>query len=390
LTSSGLRTDDHIDSAIDVLEPVRVLVISGEDRDSGKQRSADFIRLALAPFASSNQKGIDPAVVRIIGVDDWWGISPDRDDVIVLTNFGSLADDQIRQLEQFVYGGGGLIVAPGNLTDIESANNDLYRDGEGFLPASFKSISTSSTRVQQLDLTHPIFSFLHANRVAAMQNVPVRKYISLEERGPDTRVLATLSTGQPLLIERSFGRGRVLLFTSTLSTEWNRLPATTLYLPAMQSAVRYLAGASLTDRNLKLGEPIELTFDHQPADLFVTIALPNGTQRRVQAVQSGPRWTFRFSDTNLPGRYIVTTRGSALLNYVVAAPRDESDPKPLSADRWEYLQRSLGFRQVEAQRDAIAAAIASERTGRELHLPLIGCVLLLALGEMGLARLWSR
>jgi hypothetical protein len=78
------------------------------------------------------------------------------------------------------------------------------------------------------------------------------------------------------------------------------------------------------------------------------------------------------------------------MNYVVASPRDESDPKPLSADRWEYLRRSLGFRRVEPQRDAIAAAIASERTGRELHLPLIGFVVLLAIGEMGLARLWSK
>jgi hypothetical protein len=390
LSTSGMRVDDHIDSAIDVLEPVRVLVITGEDRESEKQRSADFVKLALAPFAAANQKGIDPAVVRIIGVDDWWGISPDRDDVIVLTNFGALADDQIRQIEQFVYGGGGLIVAPGNLTDIESCNNDLYRDGEGFLPASFKSIANSATRVQQLDLSHPIFSFLRNNRLAAMQDVPVAKCIALEDRGPDSRVLATLANGQPLLIERSYGRGRVLLFSSTLGAEWNRLPATTLYLPAMQSAVRYLAGAALAPRNLRLGEPIELTFDHQPADLFATIALPNGVQQRVQAVQSGTRWAFRFSETNQPGRYIVTMRGSAMLNYVVAAPRDESDPLPLSAQRWDYLQKSLNFRRVEPQRDSIAAAIASERTGRELHVPLIACVVLLALGEMCLARLWSR
>jgi hypothetical protein len=70
LAAAGLPMDDRIDSAIDVLEPVRVLVIGGEERDSEKQRSADFIKLALAPFASSNQKGIDPAVVRSISVDD--------------------------------------------------------------------------------------------------------------------------------------------------------------------------------------------------------------------------------------------------------------------------------------------------------------------------------
>jgi hypothetical protein len=124
---------------------VRVLIITGETRSADRRSSADFLRLALAPYESSGESGVDPAVVRIIAVDDWWGLSPDRDDVVILSNVGPLSDDQVRQLEQFCYGGGAIVFAPGNLTDAESCNNDLYRDGEGFLPAGIPCLSSCKT-----------------------------------------------------------------------------------------------------------------------------------------------------------------------------------------------------------------------------------------------------
>jgi hypothetical protein len=44
LTSSGLRSDDRMDCAVDVLEPVRVLIITGETRSADRRSSADFLR----------------------------------------------------------------------------------------------------------------------------------------------------------------------------------------------------------------------------------------------------------------------------------------------------------------------------------------------------------
>src|SRR5262249_10293648 len=153
---------------------------TGESRSAGTRTSADYIQLALAPHQVAGEKGIDPASVRIIGADDWWGLSPDRDDVVILTNIGQLSDDQTRQIEQFIFSGGGVTFAPGNLTDINSANEDLYREGEGFLPGSLKQGSGAGGQgpgvgaqslggTSSLDpgprtlnpLPHPIFDFLH-------------------------------------------------------------------------------------------------------------------------------------------------------------------------------------------------------------------------------------
>jgi hypothetical protein len=389
LTSSGLRSDDRIDCVVDVLEPVRVLIITGETRRADRRSSADYLRLALAPFEASGQTGADPASVRIIATDDWWGISPDRDDVVILTDVGPLSDDQIRQLEQFCYAGGALIFAPGSLTDVESCNNDLYREGEGFLPAAIKSASNGTVRLRQVDLAHPVFDFLK-DRAGELPDAQVARVLDLEDRSSDARVLASLSDNKPYLIERPFGRGRVLMFTTTLGSDWNALPMSNLYLPMMQSAVRYVAGINLPQRNLKPGEAIELSFDHEPAETAATMTLPGGQQRAVRVNPSGQRWIMRFGETNLPGRYTLTFPSGKLSNYVVQAPRDESDPTPVSIERWAWLQNALRFKWLNPEKDALASAVTSERTGKELHLPLLAFVAVLALGEMVLARMWSR
>ena len=65
------------------------------------------------------------------------GSSPgnDPDFMRAATRFGEiLADNGVG----LVYGGGGLLVAPGNLSRIENYNEQLWRDGSGILPAELQ------------------------------------------------------------------------------------------------------------------------------------------------------------------------------------------------------------------------------------------------------------
>jgi hypothetical protein len=52
-------------------------------------------------------------------------------------------------------------------------------------------------------------------------------------------VLARFEDGSPALVEARTGKGRVLLFTSSLGPSWNDLPLTPLYLPFIHQMVRY-------------------------------------------------------------------------------------------------------------------------------------------------------
>ena len=94
--------------------------------------------------------------------------------------------------------------------------------------------------ITDVKFDHPIFEvFRESGRLAAAR---VFGYFRSEPR-PNATVLARYEDGSPALIEANAGKGRVLLFTSSLGPSWNDLPLTPLYLPFVHQMVRY-AGKS--------------------------------------------------------------------------------------------------------------------------------------------------
>jgi hypothetical protein len=83
---------------------------------------------------------------------------------------------------------------------------------------------------------HPIFEvFQESGRLAAAN---VIGYFRSEPR-QNAAVLARFEDGSPALVEARTGKGRVLLFASSLGPSWNDLPLTPLYLPFVHQMVRY-------------------------------------------------------------------------------------------------------------------------------------------------------
>ena len=52
----------RLDYAVNVVAPIRVLVVSDEARGE-----ADYLRAALAPYRAARRRGNDPASVTVIG-----------------------------------------------------------------------------------------------------------------------------------------------------------------------------------------------------------------------------------------------------------------------------------------------------------------------------------
>src|SRR5207237_6746504 len=128
-------------------EPIRVLIVSGEERGLPLQNEPDFLRIALAPeTAQARQAGKaagaderqafgDSCRVDVEAAERWDVEKLRNYQVVVLANVPQLSQTQARAVEQFVYEGGGLWVAPGSLTRVDNYNTELYRDGAGILPA---------------------------------------------------------------------------------------------------------------------------------------------------------------------------------------------------------------------------------------------------------------
>ena len=68
------------------------------------------------------------------------------------------------------------------------------------------------------------------------QDILVYAYLRTDAAPADS-VLARLSGGDPLLLEKPFGQGRVILCTTAITTSWSNLPLRNLFLPLMMRVV---------------------------------------------------------------------------------------------------------------------------------------------------------
>jgi hypothetical protein len=400
IQNAGPTFDDLSETVIEVIDPVSVLIISGDQRDpqiAGSFRSeGDFARVALMPFAAAGESGADPAQVQVVSADAWPELDRSKHRVVILANVARFTPRQVRQIEQYVYGGGGLLVTAGNLVRIDDYNSQLWRDGAGVLPAELEPAvaadGSQSTTLLGLELSHPIFHFLQG-RDDPLPSVAIGRYYPVRSSELRGRVLGRYASGKPFLIESSYGRGKVVLMTTSLDMDWNTLPLSNFYLPMIQSVVRYLASGSQLDRDVLIGQPIIATFQNVAAPPVVRVQIP-GTQFEpvLEPLRIGDGYEVRYANTVAPGIYRVRARIAGEIRstaFAVNGPRDESDLTSLTPGEWGTLEREIGFRRIESDPALIGASMAQARVHRELWPMLLAGVLGLGILELVLTRAWS-
>lgn len=136
------------------------------------------------------------------------------------------------------------------------------------------------------------------------------------------KTLAAVKFGDPLLIEGRYGKGRVLVCTTTLGNKWNNLAAEQFYPVFMGSLQRYLTSVN-QDADMIVGQPLEITLDQNRFDTKMRrfrkteggeagpggkVAAPGeidmGEQQQTGTPTNG-RIRFVFSDAKEPGMYLM-------------------------------------------------------------------------------------
>lgn len=404
LTAPDLPADNQMQLAVDVLDPLKVLIISGDEHDAspaGLRNESAFLKMALAPFADA-PKSSNLAAVTIASPEDPH-LPLESANAIVLANVPHLTEPTVTRLEKFVYSGGGLMIAPGSLCQIDEYRRWLYRNGAGLMPADLhlpRAAGVSPTSLLGLTLDHPIFGFLRS-AASPLPTVSIARYFPADLREGDSRVLASYATGDPFLIEGTFGAGRVLLVTTPLDADWSDLPLTNFYLPFIQSCVRYISKVQPISRNLRVGDPLVLHLDIAPAEKSIHLFRPDGRSddASLDITHSSPAATeIRYTPTRLPGQYVLsyqTGPNKHQILFLVKPPASESDLTPLGEESWDRLQHALGFELLPPASDQpatnTAALIATlGRFRSDLWLSLLAAVIVLLLLETAIARLWSR
>src|ERR1019366_2813843 len=126
-----LAGDNEQHAVVDVVKELTILLVDGDQRLS-VQSSTFFLHGALG--------------AKQVPSSSWKATDMDWPAVIVLADVPHFNNVQLDALERFLAAGGGLLVLPGERVTRAKAfyNEQLYRDGKGWLPAQLGADAASN------------------------------------------------------------------------------------------------------------------------------------------------------------------------------------------------------------------------------------------------------
>jgi hypothetical protein len=349
-----LPGDNRQDFAIEVLPALPVLLVDGDEKPDARYRGTDFLHDALSPA-----RDLTPAVLaKVINVNEFdadalnasVGKEPGtRPRVLVLSNVAKLSEAQQEAVVGFLAGGGGVLVALGERVDAKHYNDDLYRNGQGWLPARLEDVAGDEAQPEKAaaplasSLFHPAVEIFRDVPVGGLGEVRFPRWWKVTTPGRNTGSvpIALLNSNDPFLVEKAYKSGRVILATVPLDKSWRTnlsdLPA---FVPLAHELAYYLGGVRAAEHNLQPGQPLRYRPESEEGLDALTLQLPGGDARplgfanatdgnsypaQLLRQPSGP--LIVFEGTRETGVYRLTANEQSI-PYVVQPDPRESDLTP--------------------------------------------------------------
>jgi hypothetical protein len=202
-------------------------------------------------------------------------------------------------------------------------------------------------------------------------------------------IVARLSSGDPFLVEKEFGDGRVIQCAVPCDADWSNLPMRPFYLPMMQRLSIYLASTVFPPRNLDVSKPLVAFLPTADAGKKASLVLPDGTTREVSVVKKGERGVVEFAKTQQPGLYTLTSPSGVTTHFVVNTSRRESDLQRLTDAEIADFAKSHGVSVVRSGAE-YKQLDRARRYGSEFWRALLWLLLALVFAELFLQQRFSR
>ena len=319
LSPDGLAEDDHRDFVVQVPRELKALVVDGSPNPVRYRDEVFFLEAALSAPNSPIRPVVKDATAGLReSLDDY--------DVVVLANVPAPVPEEVARLKAFVERGGGLLISMGDKVEPEPWD---ARMGE-LLPRPLRLVKAAGSesgagdgrqaKLGDIRWGDLLFAPFSGRGREGLLGARFQRYMLVEggTRSDGSEVLAAFDDGAPAFITARRGRGRVLLFTSTLDRDWGDFAIRTSYLPLMQRAAAWLAGA-LDERETlegRVGQTVVLHPDPQapvasvksPSDVAVPVRVEADHALQVGPLpEPGLYRTFDASGQLLPAsRFAVT------------------------------------------------------------------------------------
>jgi hypothetical protein len=302
-SSDSLPADDRYAFSVERTDAKKVAFVD----DGRRPKALEYFRAALNATEDSafQLEPLRPEVAATANLASYA--------VVVLNNLGQLPQGLEQSLVRYVTTGGSVFesIGPESVALPRAPVLDEAIEGTKYASREGELFFT----VSEADSGHDVMK-----SVGRFDSV--KFYLAVNVGAMKSRVLARLSNGTPLVLERKVGEGKVLAFTSTFDNLNNDLPIHGAWVPFVQKSVAYLGGGGSTEQptNLSVGEYVELRTGNEKG-AQAEVQDPDG-QRVLSLDESAQARNFQLTRE---GFYEVRTAGGKRSQVAAHANRMESD-----------------------------------------------------------------
>lgn len=271
-TRDDFPADDSRSVTIHVKETTRFLISesfqpAANASEASQPAAAPNLRSALSALFSVRCPEV--STEKILHVDsvrdaDFGTLDLPSYDAVFLLDPPFFTEAEAQNLRSYVQNGGALWVFPGSQTKPET-----FAPLADFLPAVVSGVmkkDVENVTPKISDGPRHVAELFAQNPQSGLEAAPVFQWFPLQP-AEDSVVELELSTGEPLLVTRDFGRGRTVIAAIPADSRSSALPLLPVWVPLVDQTLRFLTSAAGSDpaENCPIEESRRLDVSSEPA-----------------------------------------------------------------------------------------------------------------------------
>ncbi len=374
LKKVGVTGNSTINFVLEPQEKVKVLIVDGDPKTSLVQSETFFLNRSLNPTGELDSSLFLPTVII---PERLKSVSLKSYQVLILCNLPAIPEENLPRLTEYLRGGGGLLIFLGDRVRKDAYNRKLYQSNTPILPAQLEAqrvlTPAKGETLAKVDTNHPILErFSDEILRTSLESMKIHGYF--RTGSADGASLLALANGDPILMEKQIGRGRVLLFTTSADRDWSDFPFKTAYLPLVQSLVTYLSRdlKGTADTGIAAGSAKTFILPPSYVGKNMRIVKPDLRQREITIGANGQKATASFKENDLAGIYqlsLQAPQGSGRVPvptlYAVNPPFLESRLKEIGTEELQAKIKPINFEIINLE------SLQQGGTKMDLSLPLL-------------------
>lgn len=239
ISDDEISGDNRQNFAVFIPEEIKILLVTGSPAD------AEYIKLVLNT-SKEITPGTEIATVFKITETDQNGLlsnDPGKFNSVIIVNKKSFSGVEAAKLNEYVTAGGGVIIYPGQSSDINNYNNELMKLLD--LPyIGEKFTSAQPVKFDNVDMMHPVFEGIFkqgtGNNKLTIESPDIISAYNLQG-GKNSVTAVTLTNGTNFMEEYTKGKGRVIMFAVPPDMGWSDFPKKNLFSPVTIRSILYTA-----------------------------------------------------------------------------------------------------------------------------------------------------